>query len=433
MLNRLKIALNRLLPQDSFVRKVGILASGTTASQAINVLSLPLLTRLYAPADYGVLAIYVAIVSIVAVVACLKLEIAIPLPEKEQDAAHLLVLALLGAAAFGLMALLLVIAVPAHIIRLVGVPALEPYLWLVPLGIWITASYVTMQYWATRKHQFGAIARTRLTQAVSGTGVQLLGGVGGIGSVGLLLGQIIKNSAGIGSLARQAWIHDKHVFKAVNRQGLVRVFKAYKRFPKYVTLESFANVAGIQIPILLIATYVGDKESGFLILAMQAMSIPISLLGSSIAQVYLAHAPEYLRRGDLPEFTARSVAGLIKVGVLPLVLAGAMGPALFLLVFGSDWGRAGELLAWMTPWFILQFITSPVSMVLHVKNQQKVALMLQLFGCATRVGSVLLAGWFGFKHIVEVYALSGMVFYAIYFLVVKRIAGYSTRMLYPGK
>jgi len=115
--------------------------------------------------------------------------------------------------------------------------------------------------------------------------------------------------------------------------------------------------------------------------------------------------------------------------VLPLALIGAVAPALFSLVFGADWHRAGELLAWMTPWFIMQFITSPVSMVLHVKNRQKMALMLQVFGCFLRVGTVLLVEWIDSKHLVEAYALSGMVFYVVYFFVVKRIAGFNARML----
>ncbi|MCL2590288.1 MAG: oligosaccharide flippase family protein [Betaproteobacteria bacterium] len=430
MLSQLRIALNRLLPQNSFVRKVGVLAGGTTAAQAIAVLALPLLTRVYAPSDFGVLAIYTAIVSIVATIACLRLEIAIPLPEKDQDAANLLMLALLSAAAFGVMALLLAMTMPGAIAKLVGAPALEPYLWLVPFGIWTMASYTAIQYWATRKHQFSAIARSRLTQVVGGTGTQLLCGVGSVGPIGLLFGQMINNSAGIWNLARLAWGNDRCALKAVNRHDLKRQFTIHNRFPKYSTLESLANVAGHQVPILLIAAHAGSKESGFLILAMQIISAPMGLLGASIAQVFLAHASEHLKRGDLPQFTAHNVAGLAKVGILPLVLVGMVAPTLFPLVFGADWGRAGELLAWMTPWYIMQFITSPVSMVLHVKNQQKTAMMLQLLGCAMRVGMVVLVGWLDSRYIVEFYALSGMVFYAIYFVVVKWIAGFSMHMLY---
>lgn len=420
------------LASNKYIRSVGVLAGGTAVSQVITILALPLLTRLYSPEDFGILAIYVAIVSIVSTVSCLRLEIAIPLPEQEQDAASLLVLALLSSVFFGLLSLLIVIIAPVQIANLIGEPNLESLLWLLPISIWVTSTYNAIQYWSTRKRQFGAIARTRLTQAISGTGVQLLGGLLSIGSIGLLLGQIFKSCAGVWRLAKLTWIQDKSSLKLVNGSDLRRVFRKYDRFPKYSTLESFANVAGIQIPILLVASYLGGAESGYLMLAMQIISAPVGLLGSSISQVYLSHAPEHLRRGDLAQFTARCIAGLIKLGVLPLIFIGGLAPALFPLVFGAGWERAGQLLAWMTPWFILQFITSPVSMVLHVKDQQKTAFLIQLFGLILRVGIVISVGIISKEYIAEAYAISGAIFYLIYFFIIKKVSNFSWQNLFKN-
>ena len=59
---------------------MGVLVGGTAFAQAIAVLALPLLTRLYTPDDFSVLAVYAALLGIISVVACLRLEIAIPMP-----------------------------------------------------------------------------------------------------------------------------------------------------------------------------------------------------------------------------------------------------------------------------------------------------------------------------------------------------------------
>lgn len=427
----MKYKLKKLL-SSQYVRAVGVLAGGTAVSQGITISALPLLTRIYSPEDFGVLAIYVAIVSIVSTVSCLRLEIAIPLPEKDQDAANLLVLALIISIIFGLLSLLIVIVAPAQILNLVGSPKLEPFLWLIPVSIWVTSTYNAIQYWSTRKRQFGAIARTRLTQSITGTGIQLLGGILSIGSIGLLSGQIFKNCAGVWRLARLTWLQDKSSLILINGSDLRRVFRKYDRFPKYSTLESFANIAGIQVPILIVASYLGGKESGYLMLAMQIMSSPIGLLGSSISQVYLSHAPEHLRRGDLAQFTVRCIAGLMKLGVLPLILIGGIAPAVFPLVFGTDWGRAGQLLAWMTPWFILQFITSPVSMVLHIKDRQKTAFLIQIFGLILRVSIVFFVGLISKEYIAEAYAISGAIFYLIYFFIIKKVSDFSWKDLFKN-
>jgi O-antigen/teichoic acid export membrane protein len=49
--------------------------------QAITVLVSPILTRLYTPEDFGVFGVYASILGIVTVVASLRYEYALPLPE----------------------------------------------------------------------------------------------------------------------------------------------------------------------------------------------------------------------------------------------------------------------------------------------------------------------------------------------------------------
>ena len=46
------------IPGGAFARHVATLASGTAVGQLLLVLALPVLTRLYSPADYGALAVY---------------------------------------------------------------------------------------------------------------------------------------------------------------------------------------------------------------------------------------------------------------------------------------------------------------------------------------------------------------------------------------
>src|SRR5256885_405341 len=79
----------------AFARSVLTLASGTAAAQALLALSLPVLTRLYTPADYGALAVFSSTITVLLVLASLRFELAIPLPESDEDAASLLALSFL--------------------------------------------------------------------------------------------------------------------------------------------------------------------------------------------------------------------------------------------------------------------------------------------------------------------------------------------------
>jgi len=420
-LERIKSAIGRILPQQSFVRSVSVLAGGTAAAQAIGVIALPAVTRLYTPADFAVLAVYSSILGIVAVVACLRLDIAIPLPKSDDDGANLLAMSLLCSTAFTVICALVIWWFAEQIVKAVGQPGLQPFLWMLPLGIWLSSTYSSVQFWATRKKRFAAIAKTRVTQTAGSLAAQFGFGLLGAGPFGLLLGQLITSGAGVFGLGRTAWNVDKHAFRQVTWLSMLRVLREHDRFPKYSTFEAFANNAAIQFPVLIIAAVTAGPEAGHLFLAMRAMAIPMGLIGGAIAQVYLARASDELRSGQLPVFTLNIVAGLMRVGVGPLLCAGIVAPFVFPLVFGAPWHRAGEMVAWMTPWFVMQLLVSPVSMSLHVTNHQHTALGLQLFGLALRVGATGIAATFSVGQIFEFYAISGFIFYSLYFAVVARV------------
>lgn len=404
-----------------FLRDVLKLSFGTLGGRLIALAALPLVTRLYSPDDFALLAVYLAIVGTVAVAACLRLEIAIPLADDDDDAANLLALALTGLGTVSGLALLLALLMPDRLAGWLGKPAIAPYLWLVPLGIAFAGTYSAFQFWTTRARRFGSIARTRVGQAAAGVIVMLSLGWAGVAPLGLLLGNMLNIGSGGFGLGLQALRRDRRKLRAVSPRRMTETLRRYRRYPVYSTPEALFNIAGVQVPILLIAAHAG-AEAGFLLLAMQVMAAPMTLLGSSISQVYMSRAPEEMRQGRLAPFTLSIMRRLMIVGVGPLVLAGALAPTLFPLIFGADWARAGVIVAWLVPWMALQFIASPVSMVLATVSRQNWAMMLQLLGLVIRVGPVLLAIATYPEWIVPAFAVSSSIFYLLYVAVVIRAA-----------
>lgn len=409
--------------QNGFLRSVSVLVGGTAFGQAISIAVLPLLTRLYTPEDFSLLAVYAGLLGILGLVACLRFEIAISLPESRTDAANLLVLSV--AIAVGLASLLALpcLFVPAWVAGILQQPAIEPYLLFVPLGVLMMGTYNALQFWATRNKEFHLIARTRMTQSVGGAGTQLGFGWAGITPIGLIVGQLVSSGAGALGLGWKTLRELKSHRDKITLTEIGRLARVYDRYPKYSSLEAFSNSAGIQIPVLMIAAAAVGPEAGYLALAMRVMQAPMGLVGGAIAQVYLSRAPEEHRAGNLAGFTTSILGGLLKSGVGPLAFAGIVSPVVFSLVFGKEWGRAGDLVAWMTPWFICQFLASPISMALHVTGHQRIALGLQIFGLVLRVGFVAGAVAVQSTMVAEVYALTGLAFYFAYILLVLKVVG----------
>lgn len=398
----------------SFVRSVGVLTSGTLGARAILALSLPVVTRLYSPDDFELLALYMAVLSLGTVIASLRLNMAITLPVEDGEAANLLTLSLMAAVGFGIMLSVPVIAAPDAIAGLLRQPDLQSFLWMFPVGVALAAVYQALQYWASRKRRFGLVARTRVARAVGGAGTQLGLGAAGIAPFGLLLGHMIYSGLGSFSLARDLLRQDRAVLAAVSPAAMRRALSAYRRFPIWSVPEALANSAGVQVPVILIAAAAAGPEAGYLALAMQVMAMPMALVGQSVAQVFIAEAPERLRAGTLPAFTRRTSLTLFKLGAAVLIPVGLLSPLVFPPLFGDEWGRAGEIVLWMTPWHILQFTASPVSTVLHVTGRLRTAMILQVAGAVLRIGAVVTAAALAADSLSEVYALSGALFYGIY-------------------
>jgi O-antigen/teichoic acid export membrane protein len=420
---RLADSLRRILPKNKFARSVSVLVGGTAGSQAIMVLVLPFLTRLYTPDDFAVLAIYTSIFGILVSVACLRFEIAIPLPKTDAVAINLLALALCFPLIITCSTWLLITFAGGEFARLLGQEKAGEYFWLIPLGIWLAGSYRALQYWSMRTSNFTLVAKTKFTESLGCAGMQLLFGISGIAPLGLLLGLVLRFSAGIIALGCDLLTKHLAVVKTISLQGMRSAFREYHRFPKYSTFEALANSAGVQLPVLLIASVVVGPEVGFLALATRAMAAPMGLIGKAVSQVYLTTAPDHYRNGLLGKHTAEVIGGLCKTGVGPLLFAGITAPYLFPIIFGVEWTRAGEIVTWMTPWFVMQFLVSPVSMTLHVAGQQRTALVLQIAGFVLRAGAVVCATLMFESYIVETYAITGFLFYSLYLFVVARIVG----------
>lgn len=413
----------------AFIRSVSILAGGTVLSQVVLVAFLPILTRLYEPGDFGIFAAYSAMVSIIAVSACLRLEVAIPLPESESDAVNLLVLSIFSVFSISVLVSMLLYLMPAFLINQLSIEMLRPYFWLIPIGVFFAGGFSVVQFWGIRKKQFSDISRVRVAQSAVSIGTQLIVGLKSGSTIGLLLGQLFGFALGFIFLligfSRQA----RNYVASITASSLWRTLRRHSQYPKYSALEALANTTAIQGPIVIIGAALLSAEAGFLMLAMRVIQVPMSFLGSAVAQVFLAHAPEENRKNTLPQFTANAISGLIKAGVGPIICVGLVAPDVFGHVFGESWWRAGEIVMWMVPWMVLQFITSPVSMVLHVKERQKLAMVLQCFGLLLRLGMVLFAVWFQKDYVVEYYAVSGAIFYLLYFFIVLRVANCGVQLL----
>jgi O-antigen/teichoic acid export membrane protein len=113
---------------------------------------------------------------------------------------------------------------------------------------------------------------------------------------------------------------------------------------------------------------------------------------------------------------------------MPLVVLLFFGPDLFELVFGTEWRQAGVYAQWMAPWIYLQFQWSPLSMLSHVMELQREALIAQFMALVLRFSSLIIAWLLGVNADVgiAIFALVSAVAYILIMVWFMRKAGVST-------
>jgi O-antigen/teichoic acid export membrane protein len=130
--------------------------AGTALSNLLIVLTTPLLTRMYTPEEFGVYSVFLSLLFTGTILVSLRYETAIPLPEDEDDAFHLLVLSI--GFAFLISGLLFVLVFFVPLAQYLNVPTLDAYMWMLSFSLLGIGLFQAFNSWALRQQQYMMIS-----------------------------------------------------------------------------------------------------------------------------------------------------------------------------------------------------------------------------------------------------------------------------------
>ncbi len=413
----MKRTLASLLPKGSFARGVGVLLGGTAGAQVLTVIAAPLLTRLYTPEDFGVLAVYASLLGLVGALSTLYYFLAIPIPEDDVEAANIVVLCLAILLGVTVATALASVFLAEPIAAALGVPMLARYLWLLPVGVLLSGIYAIFSHWGIRKKQFGEIARASLRQAVASLAIQIAGFKAG--AAALIAGQALGQGVGSIRLARTAL--EDTAFKEISRHRVADAARRHRNFPLYLSWAGLFGTAGNQLPPLLFAALLNAGAAGLFILAFRVLASPIHVVGNAVGNVFLSDAPAAQRAGELGDLVSDVHDKLAQVAMPPAILVAVAGPELFSLVFGGDWREAGMLAQWLAPSLYVMFCDSGLR-VFIVTGHQQLSLLMHAIQLAVRVAAIVAGARYGGLFLaIVLYSCGSALTYAVFILLKLRI------------
>lgn len=378
--------------ESAFLRSVLVLAGGAALGRGIVILFAPALTRIYTPDDFGALATFASLISVVMVVLSLRYEQAIVLPERPREAIALLGLSL-GLAFTLSLTITTILWIKRDVLFLQGNLDVG-FLWLLPFGFMGAGLYQAMSLWALRVQAVERIARTRLVQGFSSVLSQLTLGLAGFGSLGLLVGEVVGRVGGTCSLIRL--LRGITLRELFDVQEILYVAKRYIRFPLYNSWAALLNTLSLQLPFLILPSLFNSDVAGFFSLAYSVLGLPSFLIGQAVGQAFFSRAARLT--GDpegLARFTTKTALGLLSlvIAVFPVIAVG--GPDFFSLVFGESWRQAGVYAQIMTPWYMLWLVSSPLSGILALREWQGAGLAFTVAELLSRALALWVGGRLG--------------------------------------
>lgn len=398
-------------------RGMATLALGSGIGRVIGIASIPVLTRLYSPEDFGVLAVFTALVAILAPLVTLRYVLALPLPRHDGVAMNLLVLSTGLMLALTALVALVLWAAGTPLLALMSMDVLAPWWWLIALGVLGTAGYEMLTMWATRRRAYKVIAQTNVTQSAAGAAVKIVLGLAAFAPVGLLLGQVVAQAGGIGRLLRGFVAEFRANWHHVRPARLRQVAWRHRGFPVWRVPSQFLMVFSMQAPMLFMATLYDADTTGQFGLAMMALSVPVTLLGRTTSQAFFAEASKLGRRQ--PEKIRLMLKSVIfrlgLVSVVPASVLLALGPVIFPMFFGGNWAVAGVFAQSLAIYLFFQFIQTPVAHVFYIFDGQRQLLWLNAQRVAALVivfGASMFYAWTS-ELTVWVYAIILSVHYAL--------------------
>jgi O-antigen/teichoic acid export membrane protein len=415
---RAKTTLKRFLPKGRFGRHVALIAASTGIGQVISLSALPVLTRLYTPSELGAWGLYLAVLLVLLVPSSLRYELAIPLPSSDIDAAGIVALAVRILLGTTLLLSIIVCLVGGVLLPHLRV-ATGPGLWLMPFGFFALGLYQVLNYWSVRKAKFTLVAGASVSQSAAQAVAQIGLGLSGFGKGGVIGGDVVGRATGAAVFSLREFGRIRLLLLNSARPPLKVLARRYRRFPLIASWSGILNVCGLQLPILLIAAEFGSAAVGFFALAQRLMIAPITLVSSSVSQVFISEAAA-LARDDyvgLKSLVERLTRRLAMWAGPPALIFFVIAPWAFRVVFGPNWITAGQMARWLVPSVFAQFVLSAVAPILNIIERQDLQLLWDVVRFVLLGVIVLLVGSFGSAlQTVMAYSLGLATLYVFLFL-----------------
>lgn len=394
----------RNFSQSKFVRNIFIVATGVASAQAISLIFMPFLTRLYSPEAFGALAAFTAIINIIMPLATLGYSNAIIMPETEEGAAAVARLSLVSAVIVSPIVFLFIHLFKAQIAVWTGLEAEPNFLYLVPVSLILMALLSVANQSAIREGLFKIKANSYVLSVFFINIGKLVGGI--LLPSGLILIIFFIVGSFINYIMLMAFVPKKGIFQIRRWLGTSGIFQAaqeQKDFAIYLMPQSIIRAVSMGLPVIMLTALFGASSAGQYSLILLILGAPVVLLGDSVGEVFYPKITRAItdQTGNAFTLISKAVFVLFLIGIIPFGFIIIFGETFLPWLLGVKWQLAGQFSQWIALWMITMLVVRPAVSAMPALKIQSVLLIYEIIVTIARIG-VLYIGYLNKSEILSI-------------------------------
>ena len=343
------------------------------AAAVLPLITAPILGRIYLPAEYALLASYLAVVHLTSAVSTLGYQNGIVTESSLERAFGTAWISILSVAVFS------IVSIPVGIVILAFGPYESNGLWflLLPLSTAVTGISLVSMAVANRATQYRSISLMLLGSASVSTFLSIVLGLAEFAASGLMIAQIGGQLVTIGFSA--VILHRNRVWASrPNVLRLRRLIIRHRGFLRFTTPATLIFSAVQHLPVLALTSLGAMSFLGSFSRARQILSLPTTVLSLPIQRIYFQRASEeYTLTGTCRPLFWRTLALLVALTLPMTLLLLVFGEELFVFYLGPNWDVAGRLASTLSVMVALQTVALPLMSSMHFKRNQRYFLLVQ--------------------------------------------------------
>lgn len=362
---------------DSFLM---ILSSGI--AQVILIITTPIITRLYSPAEFGEFTIFSNIAMILIPIINARYDLLIVNAKNDRSAN------ILSQISFLISLLILLILIPILAISAWLYPNfILDFIFIIIMLFLVSLTNIFTNY-LNKERKYKVLSLINVFRAGSMALLQIIFGLLSLGSLGLIIGFSLSYITGI-TLGYKTF--KKHFNIVRNKEETKALFLENKNQLVYSTPSILLNSLSFSVVVFFIGILYTNTEVGIYGMAIRVLGIPVTIISLGLSKIFMQQANDYyIERGNFRNLLLKFSSTLVIVSIILYVPLYLFSEELVNILLGYSWVDAITVIKIVIPLFVIRLIVSTVSLSVIVLQKQQLELILQaLFLIGTTVTFVI--------------------------------------------